>query len=320
MLDNFRPRLFVEVGLSADWGAEFLKIIRTLEPDSHDPALLYEQVSDWFQRQRRLFQELCILDELPNRGPEAQSATWHAVNNAMQCPPLCVRGRMFHLWSAAHGDKEMFMETAEHLSNLVEASIDRVKAELLDSVQTDFQVFHIARWHKSLAMSLNDLDTFQKCTRLRLRRLCKMAQERNEEDTLSQYAQVMPILHDKQVEWTDRDGVVPDNRVVWAIVFDSAFPSQVNSAGRLDELRSLVAFQIDSLCMTFSLTDAELAERSSNVGVGFQKQLSMVVESERSQWRKDCCNLSMQYVWEHSHRKAIGEGQEHGCPARKRKK
>ena len=94
-LDRLRPRLFVEIGVSSDWGAEFLRLIRLLEPDNHDPALLYEQVSHWFERQRLLFQELHILHELPRDGPDAQSATFHAVTNAMQCPPLCVNGRTF---------------------------------------------------------------------------------------------------------------------------------------------------------------------------------------------------------------------------------
>ena len=86
---------------SADRPAEFLRLIRLLEPDNHDPALLYEHVSHWFDCQRLLFQELHILHELPDDGPDAQSATFHAVTNVMQCAPLCINGRSFLLWSAS---------------------------------------------------------------------------------------------------------------------------------------------------------------------------------------------------------------------------
>ena len=238
-LDRLRPRLFVEIGLSSDWGAEFLRLIRLLEPDNHDPALLYEQVSHWFERQRLLFQELHILHELPRDGPDAQSATFHAVTNAMQCPPLCVNGRTFFLWSAAHNDKKEFAEATERLSNLVEAAIGRVKSELLESPQTDFQVFHVGRWHKTESMSADELHTFHACTRLRLRRMCKLAEERSVEQALQQYFQVMPILHDTYKLRLREETKVPDNRELWALVFDEDFPRKANAAGNLQQLRSL---------------------------------------------------------------------------------
>ena len=48
LLDSLRPGLFLELGLSADWGEEFIKVIRTLEPESYDPANLAEDIRTWF--------------------------------------------------------------------------------------------------------------------------------------------------------------------------------------------------------------------------------------------------------------------------------
>ena len=121
----------------------------------------------------------------------------------------------FFLWSAAHNDKKEFAEATERLSDLVEAAIDRVKSELLESPQTDFQVFHVGRWHKTESMSADELHTFHTCTRLRLRRMCKLAEERSVEQALQQYFQVMPILHDTYKLRLREETKVPDNRELW---------------------------------------------------------------------------------------------------------
>ena len=236
-LDKFRPRLWLELGLSADWGEEFISLIRLLEPDNHDPAVLTQQVEGWFARQRKLFQDLEVLNEIPGADAASQTCTVHAVRNAMECPAFAVNGRTFHLWSSTSGNREVFKEVAENMSNVVEAAMDRVQSELLSSIQCDWQVFHMGRWHQSQSMSLDELDTFEKLIRSRLRRLFRLAHE-DADQGIRQFFQVVPILYEKYLSEM-AEGTTPDNRTLWAFVFQDNIASVANAAGRLDELRPL---------------------------------------------------------------------------------
>jgi len=234
LLDSFRPWLFLELGLSADWGEEFIKVVRTLEPESYEPANLADDLRTWFRRQRALFQDLKVLDELDDV-PEKQSCTWHVVKNAMSCPPLTVGGRSFQLWSSARGDKEVFQATAERLSDLVEAAIERVQAELLDTPQCDWQCMSMKKWHASLGMDLDEADTFKKLVRFRFRRLCRLSHV-NEDHGTRQFFQIMPILHAEFLVLKDR-GEEVDNRKVWALIFKENMGQRVNRTGDISELR-----------------------------------------------------------------------------------
>ena len=115
-LETFRPDLWLELGFSADWGEEFINLVRKLEPENYDLANLEEDITTWFGRQKSLFQDLRILEELPDAGAEQQSCTFNVVKHAMECPPLYVGGRVFHLWSTQRGDKAAFKKVTENLT------------------------------------------------------------------------------------------------------------------------------------------------------------------------------------------------------------
>lgn len=248
-LDSFRPQLFLELGLSADWGEELVSLIRKLEPSNYDPACLQEDVANWFHRQGELFQQLRILEELEDTDADQQSCTWHVVRNAMSCPPLYVQGKCFNLWSASRGDKQTFKDVAERLSNLVEAAKARVQSELLGCPQSDWCIFSMGRWRESRALSVDEQQTFEMTLRCRLRRLLKLAGLSIEAGE-RQFFQVVHILHQGCQE-TDMQGRCrKDNREIWARIFSDDLASKANPEGDIDTLRCLVLILFTFFCET----------------------------------------------------------------------
>ena len=237
-LDAFRPELWLELGLSADWGEEFIALIRKLEPEDYDLANLETDVRAWFLRQQLLFQDLRILDELPDVGPEFQSCTHSVVRNAMECPTLFVGGRAFHPWSRQRGDHDVFKQVAEKASNMIEAVKDRVQSELLGTHQTDWQCFSLQRWQDSRRVAVDEQRTFEQNLRSRLRRLLKGAALHVDRGT-GQFFRAVPILAEKYSVEMEATGVVPDNRRVWSHVFGEAFAQEATNGAPMGELRLL---------------------------------------------------------------------------------
>ncbi|CAK9114935.1 unnamed protein product, partial [Durusdinium trenchii] len=228
-LDALRPQLWLELGIAADWREEFISLIRRLEPEGYDPACLEADVREWFRRQTQLFQDGRILDELPDEEGSEQSCTFHVVRNAMQCPPLYVGGRVFHMWSKERGDKQVFQGVLQNMSNLVEAAKARVDSELLNTMQTDWQVFSLRSWTRSRNQSVEEQRTFDSVLRHRLGRLLRSL-ALSVRDGTEQFFRVAPILAEKFEEKMD-------NRVLWHRVFEEA---TVRTAGDVSVLRILV--------------------------------------------------------------------------------
>ena len=124
------------------------------------------------------------------------------------------------------------------MSNLVEAAVARVQADLLDTPQADWQCLSLGKWHASRSMPLDEQDTFERLTRARLRRLFSMAHQ-NEKEGIRQYFQVVPILHESYVAKVAA-GECPDNRELWKAVLQPDFARRVNTAASLSELSALL--------------------------------------------------------------------------------
>ena len=197
-----------------------------MEPEGYDPACLEADVREWFRRQTQLFQDGRILDELPDEEGSEQSCTFHVVRNAMQCPPLYVGGRVFHMWSKERGDKQVFQGVLQNMSNLVEAAKARVDSELLNTMQTDWQVFSLRSWTRSRNQSVEEQRTFDSVLRHRLGRLLRSL-ALSVRDGTEQFFRVAPILAEKFEEKMD-------NRVLWRRVFEEA---TVRTAGDVSVLR-----------------------------------------------------------------------------------
>ena len=233
LLDSFRPKLFVELGLSADWGEEFVSLIRKLEPEDYDLSRLREDVRAWFARQKHLFQDLRVLDEL-DAGSGHQTNTWCVIKNAMECPPLSINGRSFHLWSATRGDKEVFCQVAQSMSNLVEASVARIEAELLSGPQADWDSFSMRLWHNSQSFAPDDQHTFQQILKKKLTRLCQLAHV-DPAAGVRQFFQAVHIIYDIYKAEV-KIGRNPDNRDLWRVVFKPELARRVNGSHELPEL------------------------------------------------------------------------------------
>ena len=96
-LSSMRPKHFATCGLAADFMAEVLRLLRQVFEHDFDLATLRRHMHDFKLRLEKLFLKCHILDEAPG-GLQNQSCTFLAIKNAMQCPPIIVGGRVFHLW------------------------------------------------------------------------------------------------------------------------------------------------------------------------------------------------------------------------------
>lgn len=234
-----RPKFFVPTALMADFGAEFIELIRTLEPRDYDVANLGDDVDGWFERQSRLFQDLQILCELPDHvdHPERQTCTWTIINNAMTCDSILAGGKVFHLWSTERGDNQDVKDVMQKMSNVIEASRERMKAEFHGSLQMDFSAFSFRRWNASRNVVSSSRANFEANLHLKLKRLFKAANC----DPIAgcrQFIQVINILY-QEFKAQLRDQLPnqwPDNRVLWRRAFQEDVRSQANREGDISVL------------------------------------------------------------------------------------
>jgi hypothetical protein len=253
-----RPKFLVPTGLMADFGAEVVDLMRTLEPRDYDVANLGDDVNRWFERQTRLFQDLQILMEMPGQEdhPERQTCTWTIVKNAMECDPIHVGSKVYHLWSAERGDKEEMRDIIKKMSNVIHASNQRMKAEFCGTLQMDFSAFSFRRWRRSRKYAVSTRAAFEADLVLKLKRLFTAA-NCDPDAGVRQFLQVMRILYE-EFETQLRDQLpnqTPDNRVLWRRAFQEDVRSQANRNGDISvlcwDLTTLLRYQL--LCCESAL-------------------------------------------------------------------
>lgn len=226
----------------ADFGQEFLVLIRHLEPRGYDMANLHDDLRGWYSRQSRLFQELQILQQVPGTSeedqPERQTCTWTIVRNAMMCKPLCVGPKVFHLWSKERGDHEDLKAACTSMSNTIEGSRTRMEAEFNGTLQMDFAAFSFRRWHRYKQQDLSQRKIFEAETKLKLQRLFRAA-NCCPRDGCKQFFEVVHILYEEYKVSKDKQlpGQYPDNRALWRRCFQEDVNNQANIEGDISVLR-----------------------------------------------------------------------------------
>ena len=149
----------------------------------------------------------------------------------MQAPPIFVNERVFHLWNSA-SSKEQFKTVTTKMSNVVEASCQRIQAELWDTLQTHMCVFSMKQWHHSQGFSVEEKRTFQDNLKTKLTKLfkaCKVDDKRG----VAQYFHAVPAIYQLYLSQKQEPGE-PQNRTLWRKILEPDFQRHT---GDLSELR-----------------------------------------------------------------------------------
>lgn len=224
LLEKMTPKHAALAGLSADWNCEAADLIRRFDADHLDPAVFKRVVHDWCGRQRLLFLEGRILQEpvenANHGGHTLQTATYTAVKNFMEAPPLVYCGQVKYFW---HKDaKREVADALDSIQVVCSAALERLKAEFSNSLVADLSVFDLFSWQQAK----KDPDTFQNF----------LQQSRRQVGRLCQGMLARPHCPDFIANcWRDFLGVAEelasrvgpcrklDNRDLWRVVEDPVF-------------------------------------------------------------------------------------------------
>lgn len=143
----------------------------------------------------------------------------------------------FSIWSTERGDNQDVKDVMQKMSNVIEASRERMKAEFHGSLQMDFSAFSFRRWNSSRNVVPSSRANFEANLHLKLKRLFKAANC----DPIAgcrQFIQVINILY-QEFKAQLRDQLPnqwPDNRVLWRRAFQEDVRSQANREGDISVL------------------------------------------------------------------------------------
>lgn len=236
-LENMSPHHAALAGLSADWGLECSELIRLLDVDARDPSQFKRLVLNWIGKQERLFMEGRILEEpvaSHEDGSQLASATWTAINNLMECPPIVYQQRVKSFWHK--GAKEEVLRAVDSVQVTCRASLDRLLAEFTDNLVCDLSLFDLSAWNQAQQGPPDIYDVFCTNTRRKIVRLLTALHREGDSGRVRLcYEQILGAAthlvrkHKKEL----KSDALMDNRPLWASFLDS--PSEVREVLGLEQ-------------------------------------------------------------------------------------
>ena len=122
-------------GLSADYGCEAARFVRLSNMACRDSAVFRRMVKDWSLKMEGLFLAGRVLEEPPSQreaqrgvgGHSLASATFLAVSNSMQAPPLQFGQKVHYFWGPS--GKQQVLDVLESLQLVCKVSLQRLSTE-----------------------------------------------------------------------------------------------------------------------------------------------------------------------------------------------
>lgn len=247
-LESMRPKHFATCGLAADFMAEVLRLLRRVFELDFDLASLRRHIQDFSQRLDKLFIKGHILDEAPGE-LQHQTCTHLAIKSAMQCPPIHVNGRVFHLWPHGASHSSEAQAALQGIQTVVDVTLDRLKSELPDNdFRMDMSAFDFHWWDQAKRNGNSDRfawSDYETLTRKRIRRLYRAIGVPAEQLALgtAEFFQAGCLLYDSFLA-SQPGSAGLDNRQVWTKSLSSDFQAKANDAGTFHILPQLVTLYL----------------------------------------------------------------------------